>query len=67
MPEETMVGEERFGIVVDGIVMPGHNSLSQAQEAIDNNSQLKAKGAVATPLSASVKKGTYKSGDKPWD
>jgi len=58
--------KENFGIVVDGITMPGYDTLEQAQTAIDNDSNLQKKGAVATKLYGNPKKGIYKSGDKPW-
>jgi len=40
----------RFAIFVDGINMPGFNSLEEAQAHIDKDPKLQKKGAVATGL-----------------
>ena len=41
---------EKYGIIVDGISLPGYASLEEAQTKIDNNPVLKSKGAVAAKL-----------------
>lgn len=48
--------KERFAIVVDGINLPGYDSLEKAQAVIDNNPVLKMKKAVAAKLNKPLPK-----------
>jgi hypothetical protein len=40
----------RWGINVDGIIMPGFDSKNEAQGHIDRNPELQRKKAIATPI-----------------
>lgn len=60
-----MKNEGRFAVIVDGIAIPGHDSMDDAASAIKNDAVLRGKGAVATGLSGSAKGRKYSSDYRP--
>ncbi|MFH1427543.1 MAG: hypothetical protein ABIG60_03375 [Patescibacteria group bacterium] len=45
-----MAEEERAGIIVDGILIPGFKTEEEAREAIAKNPELQKKKAIATQI-----------------
>jgi hypothetical protein len=51
----------RYAVHVDGIAIPGFNSLKEAEDEIKRRPEWQRKGAGATELVGPVEKGTFNS------